>query len=356
MSNLVRMFPVAVSLVIASITVSAQGTLTARNSAVQPPSTTPAVESDRSRDGLIGPVRRVRTEIVKLANEGNRLIEGKRTLVEMVTYDIRGNKVENQYFPVPGAGLTGKEVYKYDDKGNISEMTLMNDDGSLLSQEIYKYEFDFAGNWNKMMTSVAAVEGGKLVFEPSEVTYRSIMYYLDANMMKMVSRSPQPTAPVNDSNLSAKQPDKSVKLGQPLPSASVNFEEVSALSSADVKTVSANASVGNPRVILDAEPPPTPEPILKPISGGVLNGSAISLPAPIYPDAAKRMRISGTIVVEVVIDETGKVIAAKASGGPASLADAAVNAALRARFSPTKLSGQPVKVSGVINYKFSLTP
>jgi hypothetical protein len=36
------------------------------------------------------------------------------------------------------------------------------------------------------------------------------------------------------------------------------------------------------------------------------------------------------------------------------LRDAAVQAALKARFSPTKLSGQPVKVSGVINYKFAL--
>ncbi len=64
-------------------------------------------------------------------------------------------------------------------------MTLLNADGSLLSKEIYKYEFDFAGNWNKMTTAVAVIEGGKMSFEPTEVTYRSIMYYLDENMMKM---------------------------------------------------------------------------------------------------------------------------------------------------------------------------
>ncbi|MGH9882915.1 MAG: energy transducer TonB [Pyrinomonadaceae bacterium] len=51
----------------------------------------------------------------------------------------------------------------------------------------------------------------------------------------------------------------------------------------------------------------------------------------------------------------GKVISARAQAGPGALRDAAVQAALRARFSPTKLSGQPVKVSGIINYKFSLT-
>ena len=102
-----------------------------------------------------------------------------------MAYDIKGNKTENQYFPIAGANLTGKEVYKYDDKGNISEMTLVNDDGSLVSKEVYKYEFDFAGNWNRMTTSVAVIEAGKVAFEPTEVTYRSIMYYLDENMMRM---------------------------------------------------------------------------------------------------------------------------------------------------------------------------
>jgi TonB family protein len=60
------------------------------------------------------------------------------------------------------------------------------------------------------------------------------------------------------------------------------------------------------------------------------------------------------ISVEVVVDETGKVISAVAPNGSAVLRDVAVQAALKARFSPTKLSGQPVKVSGVINYKFAL--
>jgi protein TonB len=62
------------------------------------------------------------------------------------------------------------------------------------------------------------------------------------------------------------------------------------------------------------------------------------------------------VVVDVILDETGKVVSATASTGPAILRDAAVAAALKAKFSPTKLSGQPVKVSGVINYKFTLLP
>lgn len=104
------------------------------------------------------------------------------------------------------------------------------------------------------------------------------------------------------------------------------------------------------------EPPPAPRPILKPISGGVLNGTAISLPQPVYPEPAKRTRTSGMVTVEVILDETGKVLSAQATAGPTLLREAAVQAAMKARFSPTKLSGQPVKVSGVINYKFALVP
>jgi hypothetical protein len=67
-------------------------------------------------------------------------------------------------------------------------MTLHNDDGSLLAKEVYTYEFDAVGNWVKMTTSVAMIEGGKVTFEPSEVTYRSISYFLDEGMLAKMSQ------------------------------------------------------------------------------------------------------------------------------------------------------------------------
>jgi TonB family protein len=367
-----------VALVLSAASAMAQSNLTAKASPVQPLPAAAAEETDRMRDGLVGPVRRVRTEVAKLSNESGKLTEGKHALLEMVSYDLRGNKTENQYFPIAGANLTGKEVYKYDDKGNISEMTLVNADGSLLSKEIYKYEFDFAGNWSKMTTSVAVFDGGRISFEPTEVTYRSIMYYLDENMLKMaqpnattsaVAQQPAmpTTTPANntggaqlDNNANAvvtktpakNAPGKSAKTNLALPAAS-NGDKLSTATPIEVANTSSTTSA--PVVKLDSEPPPaSPKPILKPVSGGVLNGTAINLPAPTYPDAARRMRVAGMVSIDVVVDETGKVISAVATGGPALLRDAAVQAALHARFSPTKLSGQPVKVSGQINYKFAL--
>src|SRR5215475_8727738 len=106
--------------------------------------------------------------------------------------------------------------------------------------------------------------------------------------------------------------------------------------------------------IADEPPPPEPKatPPRAPISGGVLNGKAISLPKPPYPPIAKAAHASGTVVVQVLIDENGNVVAAHAVSGHPLLQSAAVGAARQARFSPTKLSGQPVKVTGVIQYNF----
>jgi len=91
-----------------------------------------------------------------------------------------------------------------------------------------------------------------------------------------------------------------------------------------------------------------------PISGGILNGKAISKPAPAYPAAARQAGVSGTVEVAIVIDEDGRVIKAEAISGPDELREAAVEAARLARFSLTRLSGQPVKVSGRLVYNFGL--
>ncbi len=89
-----------------------------------------------------------------------------------------------------------------------------------------------------------------------------------------------------------------------------------------------------------------------PISGGVLNGKALSLPAPEYPAIAKQAKAAGAVAVQVTVDENGYVIVAHASSGHPLLQAAAVAAARQAKFSPTLLMGEPVKVTGVIVYNF----
>jgi TonB family protein len=108
----------------------------------------------------------------------------------------------------------------------------------------------------------------------------------------------------------------------------------------------------------DAKPgdqdPAAPHPTKRrPISGGVLNGKAISLPQPEYPAEAKAAGAAGSVAVQVTIDEQGTVVSAQAVSGHPTLQQSAVNAALQARFTPTSLMGEPVKVTGVIVYNFA---
>lgn len=85
----------------------------------------------------------------------------------------------------------------------------------------------------------------------------------------------------------------------------------------------------------------------------VLNGRALVLTKPEYPRAARELNLEGMVVVQVDIDEKGKVTGAKdLCEGLPYLGPAAIQAAFQSRFSPTTLSGVPVKVKGVIVYNF----
>ena len=385
--------------------------------------------SEREQDGLNGPVRRVRTETAKLASKNGQLIEGQRVTLEVAAYDVKGAKIENAYYPVPGASITGKEVYKYDEKGNIIEMTLQDEKGTLLSKETYTYEFDQFGNWIKMTASVAVIENGRITFEPTEVTYRTISYYLDEATLARMSQPASPaasntnnapagaasTSPASTSaaktpdNIASKtatgmQPSSGLKpaaqtaaaptdsfstskqSSQPVASnnkpvvapasdastqAATQSKQTLAQANAPIVKTSAPvsdkpAAASNEKAqnagqaVKPAETKPVVEqpakaaikPLLKPVTGGVLNGKALSLPKPSYSAAARSSRASGTVVVEVVIDVNGKVISARALSGPVLLQQAAVQAAYQAKFSPTMLADQPVKVVGTINYNF----
>ncbi len=145
------------------------------------------LDSTKDQDGLVGPVRRVQTEMAKLEIRSGVVVEGPRQLLEVTTYNLKGERVDNSSFLV--AGSSGSEEYKYDDKGNISEMTVRGADGSVISREVYKYETDGVGNWTKMTTSLVLFEEGKLKTEPVETTYRTIAYFYDERIAKLLDTS-----------------------------------------------------------------------------------------------------------------------------------------------------------------------
>lgn len=108
--------------------------------------------------------------------------------------------------------------------------------------------------------------------------------------------------------------------------------------------------------VREPEPPPAakPPPAKPPTQSlGVINGRASYLPKPAYPQAAISLNVQGKVDVQVLIDEAGHVISAKALNGHPLLRDAAVRSARGATFTPTRLSNVPVKVTGVIVYNFT---
>ena len=68
---------------------------------------------------------------------------------------------------------------------------------------------------------------------------------------------------------------------------------------------------------------------------------------PSYPDLARKMRIVGTVKIEVVVSPNGSVKGARIVGGHPVLANAALDAAKKWRFEPAS-----VESSGVIDFKF----
>jgi TonB family protein len=106
-------------------------------------------------------------------------------------------------------------------------------------------------------------------------------------------------------------------------------------------------------------PPPPPAPLQIPndattVSGGVLQASGIKKVEPVYPPIARVARIEGDVRVQVIVSEAGKVIEAAIIDGHPLLRDAALQAARQWEFSPTEISGKPVKVVGVLTFHFTL--
>ncbi len=102
-----------------------------------------------------------------------------------------------------------------------------------------------------------------------------------------------------------------------------------------------------------AAPPPPKQEVKPRISKGVSMGDAITRVTPVYPSIAKQMNAAGEVQVEITIDETGRVIEAKAISGPAVLRNAAEEAARKWVFKPTLLDGSPIRQNGTLTFVFT---
>lgn len=129
-------------------------------------------------------------------------------------------------------------------------------------------------------------------------------------------------------------------------------EGINANNGSTEKEVEPPPVLAKPSPKTPVEQPKKEKPVV--MTGGVVNGKAINLVKPQFSAAAKAVRASGTVNVQVLIDEKGNVVSASAVSGHQLLRQSAESAARASKFTPTFLTGQPVKVTGVIVYNFAL--
>lgn len=108
----------------------------------------------------------------------------------------------------------------------------------------------------------------------------------------------------------------------------------------------------------DAAPPPPSEPtgpIRFVVGGKITEPEKISGPVPLYPEAARRARIQGVVVLECIIGKSGDVTDVKVLRGlPLGLTESAVDAVRSWKFKPSTLNEKPVEVLYILTVRFNL--
>ena len=303
-----------------------------------------ATSGSREQDGLKGPVRRVRVETANIVTRDGKQVELPKAVIEVSTYDAMGRKIDSVAYPIEGATAPGKEEYKYDDKGNIIEMTLRGKDGSVLAKEKYSYDLDEFGNWKKMTTAIAIYENGTISYEPTQVTYRTLTYYYGPPTPKIGVPAAPATVPAKERTDAEAEPVANKPAPTQLPAV------VSAPAISDAAKPAGPITPTNSDANKSTE---DATPAIIRISEEVLRKAAIALPEPEYPADAELARASGPVQVELIIDSNGVVTAARATSGNPMLFDAATSAARNARFLMSAFSARPTSAYSVLTYNFA---
>jgi protein TonB len=107
-----------------------------------------------------------------------------------------------------------------------------------------------------------------------------------------------------------------------------------------------------PLVVVAPQPAP-PQQVYR-VGGDIRQPRRIAGDAPVYPDLARRARVEGVVILEVLIDEDGRIDRLKVLRSEPLLDAAALDAVRSWRYTPTLLNGVPVPVLGTVSVRFSL--
>jgi TonB family protein len=285
--------------------------------------------------------------VVDEATNKCELIGEPRLFNVVLKFDAEGNRVGEDKFAASGNGVE-KKVYKFDTENNADELAIYgndnaflsrcvevydkqdrpfekvcyNEEGAILARESYDVkEFDSKGNWVKRIETIWQMKDGKPVAIGKLVSYRTILYYPPGATL---ARGETPKREVAGS--------ETAKSNLP-------------------KSETAKTETVQPATEQKIEQPPvsaTPA-----MAGETVGPKAVKKAEPVYPAFARNANVSGTVVVEVVIDEKGKVTRADAVSGPLQLRQAAADAAKRWEYQPATTNGKPVQSTTRITFNFT---
>ena len=335
-----------------------------------------ATHSDRERDGLKGPVGMVRVEAARFFDSEGKHTEGSRKRRERRTYDERGNLhhvafydgdyviSSRFYFPENGdtqsevahirksfeaptglAAVNGQGVntlrfkltHKNDAAGNRIEASTTAEDGTLVRKLIYSY--DKAGN----LTQVAQYSGD------DKLAHKWI--YCATSDIKQHDEFSEAGALLSRETYSYEYDAQKnwIKRVSSKPAAGSGRAEPFEVT---YRTITYYPPLGDFQANGALVPAGVSQRTERELSSIV--GNATKRMEPRYPVAARAAHISGSVVVEVTVDEEGDVLSARAVSGYPLLRGAALDAAWDWKFMPIVYQGRPVKVIGSITFNFNL--
>jgi TonB family protein len=351
---------------------------------------TPSVtgKTDRDYDRLIGPVRLVRTERQSMSgakkgqptreldeiviyDEGGWLaqtftfgINNCATSRRTVKYENAGSRTESVFWGkhiVEGQdaatqervpSVTFKQTFKFDSSGNRSEVDDYDPTGKLYRRTVYK--FDDKGRVIEEALGDADSIGSRTSFsyDPAgmvaEVVWHHSLGGIDQTHVSNFKYETDSRGNwVKRLGTSATSIKGKMERGEPwTDNRLIEYYESTDPGRSDASSARSRTTAG-----VDLTPC---ESFAIRKSGGVFQQNATKKIQPPYPQVALDKRISGKVVVELTLDETGKVVSLRSIEGAPELRLSAEEAARGWEFRPTYLMKVPVRTIGTITFNFSL--
>jgi TonB family protein len=348
----------------------------------------PGKKTDRDFDELNGPVRSVRVDVEDYQNQpGNPKtatrsfeikaydVSGRATEVirgfekecvssrDVYSYDAEGGRTQTIYADdslaaggksdpsqPPASPLVHKQVFKMNKSGERSEAHEYDNSGKFWRKTLYKYD-----DKGRVKEEIQEIEETKSIFYHCEFKY-SDSGLPSERTCEYPGLGRERTQYAYELDATGNWIKKTAKVSRIAPNGWVNASTL--ILHREFQYYSSKEDKAQPQAVAESfdatRLAPCTQPKIVRKGGGVFQGNATKRVEPKYPREAKAARIFGSVVVEVTVNQVGRVISARALSGPAELREAAVDAAKRWEFSPTMLSGWPVMVIGTITFNFNL--